>query len=335
NFSRTVDVALETSRTGQAMVDAALTANSLLSSAQQSRLDDIEGARQWEGVLGPIGVLFALGIIFLAVLVRQTQKQISDAYALVSSSIDYAQHIQRSILPANEQFASTFDAHFIIWEPRDKVGGDFYALFDWGKGSLVVLADCTGHGVPGAFMSLIAMSSIETALDEVKPGDVATLVQRIHQRVRATTGRNRSLVDADDGLELGAMYIDEDKKEASFCGARFSVFVSDPKKENFVYEIKGSRKGIGYESTPDTFDFSSHPIELTKSTQIYMTTDGYIDQVGGDFRRMFGKKRFMDLLRQIRKSSVDDQKEIILRNLKDYQGNETRRDDVSMLGLRF
>lgn len=334
-FAETVEAALKASQTGQAMVDAALEADALLNKAQSSRMQDIAEAREWARVLGPMAIIFAIGIILLAVLMRKAQRKLGQAYDVISSSIDYASNIQRSILPEHERFSAVFEEYFVIWEPRDRVGGDIYWNHHWGEGSLVVLADCTGHGVPGAFMSLIAHSALENALDEVEPGDVGGVIKRMHQRVQATLSQHLAVGVSDDGLELGAIFIVPEKRELVFAGARFSLFVVRETPDSEVSEVKGDKKGIGYRGIPFDQSFVNHPVSYEAGSRLYMSSDGFIDQVGGRRRRSFGKRRFRDLLKSLHSLPMSEQKTGLERALAKYQGSEIRRDDISVIGLKI
>ena len=139
---------------------------------------------------------------------KALQEERDRAYDIIHSSIQYASRIQRSVLPDNTMMEAFFADHFVLWEPRDVVGGDIYWCRPWGEGVLVILADCTGHGVPGAFMTLIATGALDRAQEEVPPGQVCKLVQRMHQMVQLTLGQHLEDGKSDDGLELGACYLD-------------------------------------------------------------------------------------------------------------------------------
>ena len=335
NFIETVTVSLKASQTGREMVEAALDADRLLNLAQASRLIDIAEAKEWAGILAPMGILFGLGIVLLAVLMRKAQQKLSAAYGVISSSIDYASNIQRSILPEDERFSATFKEYFVIWEPRDRVGGDIYWHHEWGNGSVAVLADCTGHGVPGAFMSIIAASALENALDEVPIGNVGALIQRMHQRIQVTLHQNVDTGASNDGLELGMLFYAPEDKKLTFAGARFSLFIVPDESGTEITEIKGDRSGIGYREVSREQKFTNQTVELKDGHSYYMTTDGLIDQVGGPKRLSFGKKRFKALLHDIHKLPMSEQAPKIMRALRRHQGDERRRDDVSVIGLKI
>lgn len=259
------------------------------------------------------------------------ETELQDAYSTISSSINYAARIQRSILPVQAALNDFTRDHFIIWEPRDQVGGDIYWCRPWGLGFLVICADCTGHGVPGAFMTLISSAALDRAQETVVPGRAGQLISRIHQLVQINLKQNLKEGESDDGLELGVCYVNKEESQMTFAGARFSLFTSDA---NGITETKGDRSGVGYRSVSLSQQFIDHSIALTPGAHYYMATDGLIDQVGGKRRRMFGKKRFSNLLWEIRDQSMIEQKESICNALLDYQGSENRRDDVSMIGFK-
>ena len=262
---------------------------------------------------------------------KLAEKKLQDAYGTISESINYASNIQRSVLTEEKVLAAATREHLLLWEPRDVVGGDICWCHTWGDGTLVVLADCTGHGVPGAFMTLIATGALDRAMNEVPPGDVGQLIQCMHQMVQTTLSQESDGGDSDDGLELGACYVRPNRHRLTFAGARLPLFVVEG---GDVTEVKATRQGMGYRGIPRRQAYDETQIALRDSMTFYMTSDGYLDQVGGEQRRMFGKRRFKELLLSLEDKPFADQKEALYRALRDYQGEERRRDDVSMVAFR-
>ena len=263
---------------------------------------------------------------------KKAEEKLADAYAVISSSIEYASKIQRSILPNLDDFASVLGEYLVIWEPRDVVGGDIYWHRPWGDGVLVILADCTGHGVPGAFMTMIATGALDRAQEEVVSGQLGKLVQRMHQLVQLTLGQHVDEGESDDGLELGACYLDSDLATITYCGARFELFqVADGEIEI----TKGTKRGIGYRGISFVQEYEEFTLPVVPGTGYFLTTDGLIDQVGGKKRRSFGKKRFSELLLSARDLPMALQRECVLQTLTEFQGEEIRRDDVSVIGFRI
>ncbi len=267
---------------------------------------------------------------------KKAQNALSDAFGVITSSINYASRIQRSVLPTTDLMKDLLDAFFILWKPRDVVGGDIYWGRKWGEGSLVLLADCTGHGVPGAFMTLISSGALDRALSEVAVGDAAALIQRMHRIVQQLLSQDQAVCDedhcSDDGLELGVCYIHPAKDSITFAGAGFPLFYTHG---NGFKKINGDRKGIGYRHIPQDTNWTNRVLDVEKDMSFYMSSDGIFDQIGGPKKRGFGKKRFMKLLDSVQSLPVAEQGDAIYQQLVAFQGEEKRRDDVSAIGFKL
>ncbi|NGZ07201.1 MAG: response regulator [Magnetococcales bacterium] len=264
---------------------------------------------------------------------EKTRDSLAEAFSVIEESILYASNIQRSLLPHVDILNQTFMDHFIYWDPRDMVGGDIYWCRPWGEGVLFALGDCTGHGVPGAFMTLIVTGAFERACSEVVPGELALLLARTHQLVQIALKQNSDQGESDDGMELGICYIVAGQTRMRYAGARFSLFVCPAGSTPF--EVKGDRKGIGYRRVPYTQEFAQVDVDVAAETRYYMSTDGLIDQVGSAVRRGFGKVRLLDLIGRIADQPMAEQMAIIRKHLVEHQGEESRRDDVSVVGFRL
>jgi len=220
---------------------------------------------------------------------------------------------------------------FVLWEPRDRVGGDVYWCDYWGDGVLIVLADCTGHGVPGAFLTMLSTGALDHARMKVIGGDLQGLVSEFHKLLQQSLGQDIPGSNSDDGLELGACYITPDIENLYFVGACFDLFVVENGEINI---LRGTRKGIGYSGIPADQFFDVHHIELAGHQSFSVSTDGLIDQIGGARNRSFGKKRLKELLRSVQHLSMTEQGDAIRRTLVEYQGGQPRRDDVAAIGFR-
>ncbi|CCQ75258.1 transporter substrate-binding domain-containing protein [Magnetospira sp. QH-2] len=262
---------------------------------------------------------------------KAAERALEDAFEVISASIQYAARIQRSVLPDGKLMESLFTDHFVLWKPRDVVGGDIYWTRMWGDGLLVILADCTGHGVPGAFMTLISTGALDKALTETATGSVGDLVRRIHQLVQVTLGQHGKEGESDDGLELGACFLAPTMDTLVFAGARFELFVSDGLE---VEIIRGTKSGIGYRGIPFDQEYRETRVDDVAGKSFYLTTDGMIDQVGGARGRMFGKKRFKSVLLEYFDKPMAVQRDHIHEALIAYQGDQRRRDDVAVIGFR-
>ncbi len=261
----------------------------------------------------------------------------------ILDSLRYASRIQRAVLSNSADVAKAIPDHFTLWEPLNIVGGDVYWFQQWGNGYLVILADCTGHGVPGAFMTLITNGALRQALNSTAPGDCGGLMAEAHRLIKSGLGQETVEKGAsDDGLEMGVVYLPFSQTDhVIYSGARFSLFVVDPPGRPSdrttgcrVRELKGDRMGIGYRRIPWQIEFTNHMVPISADTGLIMASDGLIDQIGGPKRRSFGKKRLVGLLETLGGEPMPRIGVEIAEQLRLYQGNESRRDDLSAIGLR-
>lgn len=269
-----------------------------------------------------------------AMLDREVERveELEDAYGIITGSITYAANIQQAILPPREVVQETLGEVLLVWEPRDVVGGDFYWCGRWGEGVLVVLADCTGHGVPGAFMTLIARSALDRARGEVPVGAVGDLLGAVHRHVQRLLGQDEAEGPSDDGLEAVACYLPPDRGTIQVAAARMPAFVV---AEGAVRVIKGTKAGMGYRGIPHAQAYAAQEVAVEPGMTVYLSSDGLLDQVGGPRNRMYGKTRFSALLQEIHGLPMDDQDAAIRGALQQWQGAGLRRDDVSVIGFRL
>ena len=290
-------------------------------------------ARKKDGQIIPVDLSIGSSTIngekyFIGVI-----RDVSDlkrAHNLIQESIDYASDIQRSSLPSDKKFEDLFSDHFVIWQSCEKVGGDFYAYSSWGDGELVALADCTGHGVPGAFMTLVAWDALKQAITQRDPGDCGGLIQRTHQIVQEMLGQDSRESISDDGLEIGVCYFPKDKRVLHYAGANISLFIHE---DDNIEEIKGDKSEIGYRRIPYEKEFTTHQLETGRGRFFYMTSDGLPTQVGSEKRLPFGNKRFVRLLSSLGDLPMKDKKARILDALATHMGEAPQRDDVSLIGF--
>lgn len=263
--------------------------------------------------------------------------ELKDANRLIVDSIHYASRIQDAVLPSPSVVADGIADHFLIWEPRDLVGGDFVWFHAGGAQEVIIVGDCTGHGVPGAFMTLIAGTLLDRAFAAghgANPVDVLsalnTGLKKILGQEDVAAGHDPSKELTDDGLEAAVCIIDRAAGTLSFAGARMSLW---HRRGAELTEIKGDKIGLGYRRAPMDADFTRHEIALTPDATFYVTTDGLIDQVGGARPMSFGKRRFTSAIMAQDPQDLAAQKAALVSALSDYQGDQIRRDDVTVLGF--
>jgi len=262
--------------------------------------------------------------------IKESEQRAAAANQLILQSLRYASRIQAAILPTREFLASFTADHFLIWEPRDIVGGDFFWFQPINDGYAIIVGDCTGHGVPGAFMTLIAWGMLDRILAEAPSSDPSQVLAGLHRGVQTLLGQDQNSGETNDGLEAGVCFISPSKQEMTFAGAHLSLWKAN--KEDVV-EIKGDRKGLGYRRYGQEAKFTNFTIPLDAGDAFYLTTDGLIDQIGGPRDRSFGKRRFRTLLRRNQGAPMQKQAESLQRSFKKFQGQQPRRDDLTVLGF--
>ena len=262
---------------------------------------------------------------------------------LVMESIDYASVIQQSLSrPSREAMRKTLPDHFLIWEPRDVVSGDFYHFHDYDEGFLVVLFDCTGHGVPGAFMTLIMSAFLQSALNSVSHDDPSAIIGAVNRLVKTAMGnidhQHQTSTEegegADDGMDAAFCWVDRRRRTLTYAGAHLPLLLLAPDDQD-VRVIDGDRQGVGYAATPMDQVWQNHQVALPEGSCVYFFTDGLVDQLGGAKRIAFGKRRTREVILQNRQRTMPEQRSALLAALKEYQGSEQRKDDVSAIGFRI
>ncbi len=256
-------------------------------------------------------------------------EQMSDANRKISDSIRYAGLIQNSILPDHELESELVGRNFVVWRPRDVVGGDYYIFVPAQNGCLLGVVDCAGHGVPGAFMTMIAHSSLNVAMESHPLSDPAALLGEMDERLRATLQADPHHDRAVTHMDAGLAYVDYDAKIVTFCGAKIGLYWCDGKSDG---ELEGGRRNMGGKRRP-TFENQSMPIDPRAT--FYMTTDGLLDQAGGEKGYGFGQKRFVDFLYQHAAQPLEEQRSALIERLETYQGDLPQRDDITVLAFRI
>ncbi|TDF97497.1 SpoIIE family protein phosphatase [Paenibacillus piri] len=262
--------------------------------------------------------------------VAERTRELFEEREKLVDSIDYAKRIQEAVLPPQERLNGLWKEHFLVWDPRDTVGGDFYWLRVFEDGYLVAVGDCTGHGVPGAFMTMVSVSILNQITDESNKTDPALILRELNRLVKQTLQQEREHSRTDDGLDLGICYVGRDGR-LIYAGAKNTLFIADGQQ---LQSFKGDRKSIGYHKTEDDYTFTNQVVELKRPSAVYMFTDGFIDQNGGPHNYSFGLKRFVQLLEEIIKLPLSEQEVVFRETLAAYRNGEPQRDDITMLAFK-
>jgi serine phosphatase RsbU (regulator of sigma subunit) len=277
-----------------------------------------------------------LGIGFGLDLMRMVADQYEAKNRQIMQSIDYASVIQRAMLQTSRETMKTeLPDSAIVWEPRDTVGGDFFLCTKYDHGVFIAIADCTGHGVPGAFMTLISSSWLAQALERDGPADPAQLLGTLNRKIKQSLGQTDARMDgehSDDGLDALFLWVNQRDRILTYAGARIPLHVLHHDAA-VVTTHETDRVGVGYVSSPVEYRWQNRTLVMHPRNLLYATTDGLTDQIGGPRNISFGKRRLRELLAEGRGASAAEQVMTIMRAHRDYQGPHRRRDDLSLLCL--
>jgi serine phosphatase RsbU (regulator of sigma subunit) len=249
----------------------------------------------------------------------------------ITSSIHYASRIQRAVLPPQENFKEFLNEYFIFFIPRDIVSGDFYYLNKKDDRVIVAAADCTGHGVPGAFMSLLGVALLNQIVSELPANyNAAMLLNSLREGIKKALRQTGKKDEAKDGMDISLCVIDKKNFKLEFAGA-FNPLLVVRNNELLIY--KADKMPIGVYIS-DELNFTNHTVELQKDDMIYLYSDGFQDQFGGPNRRKFLPKNLRNLLHEISNLSMEQQKEAIDKVFHDWKGNEHQIDDILVMGIK-
>lgn len=264
-------------------------------------------------------------------IVGERTRELQEKNTRIQDSLDYAKMIQQTILPSEYEMKKHLKEYFVIFEPRDTVGGDFYWMKSNSEGFLLVVGDCTGHGVPGALMTTAVNAMLNHISEEICNDNPATIIKELDRLIKQSFRKEGSCEMISDGLDAAVFFVSKLGK-VLFAGANISVFVSNG---DAVREFKGSIDTIDCMARRREKQFENHEIEYNERNTFYVATDGYQDQPGGERQLPFGKGRLMALLEAVGHLDMEEKKVQLLYVLKEYQGNEVRRDDITMLGFKL
>lgn len=254
----------------------------------------------------------------------------SDVTHQIMSSLNYARMIQLSMLPDSEKVLNHFPQHFIWWMPRDVVGGDFYFMEKIGTKSIVAVADCTGHGVPGAFMTIISNSELKRIIRGegcFHPGDILT---RLNRRIRQDLKQDTPQPLSDDGLDIGICVYDSQTRTLSYAGARMNLVYT---RGNTVHTLSGDKTSVGYVSSDLDHVFEVYKVDVCDDMMFYLFTDGITDQPGETKRIRFGTKTLKSLIASHSHLSLKDQHALFMEALVEHRGQREQVDDMTMVAF--
>ena len=287
---------------------------------------------------------------------QDEREKLAETNQEIMSSIRYAQRIQKAILPPGQAIDPFFKDHFILFRPRDIVSGDIYwfasvmTTKEDQKGSsvsreisrdlipdradLTVFAamDCTGHGVPGGFLSILGHNTLNRTLKEPSvnsPGEALDFIDRAVRRTFENAEGDEDKIE--DGMDMGMCALDHERMQLQFAGANNPCYIV---REGELFELKGDKMAIGGSTQANNKGFTDHPFQLQKGDAIYLFSDGYPDQFGGPKGKKFKYKAFKDLLCRIHQEGMGEQRKILEERFDEWKGSLDQVDDVLVIGVR-
>jgi len=228
-----------------------------------------------------------------ALRIRLTQ--VEEANHHILESIQYAKMIQHSLLPNLGQIQTHLPESFFFWHPRDIVGGDFFFTDFSENGAIICVLDCTDHGVPGAFMTIIAASGLRKIIKDDGCCEPQEILKQLNSIVKTSLRQHTSQAISDDGLDAAVCWLQPQQQRLVFAGARLPLYYI---QQNELHVLNGDRQSIGYRRSDLEFNFTPHCLSLEPGMKFYLTTDGFIDQLGEETQRRFSTKHFKQLLIQ-------------------------------------
>lgn len=264
-------------------------------------------------------------------LVREFPRdQIAEQKKEITDSITYAKNIQTSFLPKEEDFLPHFEESFLMYQPKDIVAGDFYILEETDDYVFFSVADCTGHGVPGAMVSIVCSNALRKVLHEMHIYDPGRVLDETRKIVIAQFERKGATVK--DGMDISFCRLDKKNMKLAWAGANNSLLMIR-NGNGVLHEIKPNKQPIGGYITYDPF--TTHEVDVQKGDLIYMTSDGYPDQFGGEKGKKYKYKRFKELLVRVSQEKMRKQKELISSEFWEWKQGFEQIDDVCVMGVKI
>lgn len=295
--------------------------------------------------------------------IRQRDELIQQRNEILDSIV-YARRIQQAVLPPEEIFSQIFTESFILYKPRDIVSGDFYWITQKENHVVIAGADCTGHGVPGAFMSILAISFLNEIITKERVLKASLILNQLRDNIKKSLRQKGLEREPKDGLDIALCIINTETLEVQYAGANSPLFIVRPTDENYgknqaeaifknyknisnaqyrinrfsnchLLQVKADRMPIGIH-IKEKKSFTNHELQLQKNDIIYLFSDGYIDQFGGREGRKFMKKRFKQLLVDLHRKPFEKQKDILDNTIEEWQGFEYKQlDDMLVMGVKI
>jgi serine phosphatase RsbU (regulator of sigma subunit) len=249
---------------------------------------------------------------------------------LINNSIQYAHKIQSAVLKTPQNGSDFFEEMFCLHLPKDTVSGDFFWFHKTDNKLLVAVFDCTGHGVPGAFMSMLGVTLLIEIVISEKILEPHLILNRLREKVISALGQKGIHFEVNDGMDGSVIIYDITTEILSYAGAFNPLYII---RNNEMIELKGNNMPLSYEDKMS--DFTHYEMKMSPKDLIYMFTDGYTDQFGGPLSKKFSRKRFKEILLKNQKRTLEWQKQLLLDAHIIWKGYEDQVDDITVVGLKI
>ncbi|MGQ0827193.1 MAG: SpoIIE family protein phosphatase [Bacteroidota bacterium] len=264
--------------------------------------------------------------------IEAQNQELEVLYKHVTDSIKYAKRIQEAILPPDSLVKRVLPNSFVLYKPKDIVSGDFYWVDEKNGKTLFAAVDCTGHGVPGAFMSIVGYNILKHVVNNDKYNTPALILDGLNEGVSETLHHGHEASQAKDGMDLSFCSIDFKTLELQYAGAYNPLYLI---RNGKLTQTKADKFPIGLFLGNEKKKFTNHTIQLQKGDCVYIFSDGYADQFGGPNGKKFMANHFRDLLLEVQQHPIDKQKEILNKTIEEWRGALDQVDDILVIGLKI
>jgi len=319
---------------------------------QQRKIEQLMSRRQKAisisvGIIGLFILALAGGLYNRIRFIRKTNQKINEQKAQITDSITYAERIQSAILPSQKLMNEVLPEHFILFRPKDIVSGDFYWIKEVQDHVVMLDADCTGHGVPGAFMSMLGITIFNELIGEKCYDAPGAILDQLREKIKNMLVQQGNSDEQKDGMDIALAVYNKKNREIHFAGANNPLYIvrenhtDDRELEEYasidngdyrLFEIKGDKQPIGrhWEEHP----FRTTSVYLKERDTFYIFSDGYIDQFGGEDRKKFKSMNFKKLILSVQRDPMEIQKYKIEKAFDEWKGSYEQIDDISVLGVK-
>ncbi|WP_343636418.1 tetratricopeptide repeat protein [Fluviicola sp.] len=266
------------------------------------------------------------------VIIEEKNRQVEEKNHEILDSINYAKRIQTAILPSSQLRERVLPEHFVLYEPKDIVAGDFYWLEETKDSIIFAVADCTGHGVPGAMMSVVCHNALNRSVKEFGLRDPGLILDKTREFIVDELSKEEEDIEISDGMDISLCTWNKSTHQITWAGANNPLWIWK-KESSEIVEIKPNKQPIGKHF--DMKPFTTHVVELEKGDRIYLITDGYADQFGGPESKKFKAKNLKNLLVQISHEQIARQIDSLRTTFFNWKGDLEQIDDVCIMGIEI